>query len=107
MKPTDVPGECNAHCYVGDDWGDNSATFRCSLPAGHAGRHREKFRRGTAALEWERDERCYHDVRAELDDISGEWYCGKCLMGERAFELAESDAEPDPEDAHFPIGDLL
>lgn len=86
MSLGDVPGECNAHCYVGDNFGDNTATFRCSRPPNHAGMHRDVFRGGTATLEWTVDERCYHDAPAELDDFLNEWVCSKCLMRERELE---------------------
>ncbi len=56
-EPDDVPGDCNARCYVGDNHGDTHATFRCTLLPGHWGRHSEEFREGTAKLEWEKDER--------------------------------------------------
>lgn len=41
--PKDVEGECNCRFEVGDDFGDNSTTFRCQLPPGHDGPHVEKF----------------------------------------------------------------
>jgi len=55
----DVAGECNAHLYIGDDFGDNHATMRCQLPKGHIGVHRETFTRseaGTIIVTWENDE---------------------------------------------------
>lgn len=58
-EPDDVPGQCNAHLYVGDDHGDNHATMRCSLPKEHDGRHQEIFRQETATITWEKDERDY------------------------------------------------
>jgi len=42
-RPEDVVGECNAHLYIGDDYGDNEATMRCQLPLEHEGNHQEKF----------------------------------------------------------------
>ena len=42
-KPRDVPGQCNAHLYIADDYGDNTSTMRCQLPDGHDGRHHEMF----------------------------------------------------------------
>lgn len=60
--PKDVPGECNARLYVGDDYGDNTSTFRCGQEPGHAGPHRETFVRdredeaGRVVVEWDRDE---------------------------------------------------
>ena len=61
--PQDVPGECNAHLSIGDDFGDNSATMRCSLKAGHDGKHREEWGEG-CVVEWIKDMReppCEHD----------------------------------------------
>ena len=59
-EPPDTPGECNAHCYIADNFGDNHATMRCQLPKGHAGPHREVFTKmdaGGCVMTWERDER--------------------------------------------------
>lgn len=59
MKPNDVPGECNAHLYIADDYRDNEATIRCQLPAGHEGDHVERFdRKGNrVVVTWQKDER--------------------------------------------------
>lgn len=66
-KPKDTPGECNAHLYIADDWGDNTATIRCQLEKGHSGLHRESFRReGKVIIEWEVDER-------SLDENEDDW----------------------------------
>jgi hypothetical protein len=78
----DKPNQCNARMFLGDDYGDNDATFRCQLPVGHEGPHQEKFERkqmaptdiwpnppkscGKAVISWEFDERfdCpYHGVQ--------------------------------------------
>lgn len=51
---------CQATIEFGDDFGDNSCTFRCMLLAGHAGQHREWGRmcdRYPYSLEWEIDMR--------------------------------------------------
>lgn len=56
--PEDVAGECNAHLYIGDDFGDNYATMRCQLPLGHSGPHREEFREGKAKAQVEWIGRC-------------------------------------------------
>ncbi len=59
-EPEDQPGECNAHLYLADDYGDNSTTLRCGLPEGHKGQHLEKFKRsssGEVKIWWERDEK--------------------------------------------------
>jgi len=57
--PEDVKGECNAHLYISDDYGDNNATIRCQLPEGHDGPHKEEFERGgkPVTIQWEVDER--------------------------------------------------
>lgn len=63
-EPKDVEGECNAHLYIADDYGDNRATIRCQLPKGHDGEHREVFERGSSGevvIRWQKDERCYHE----------------------------------------------
>lgn len=59
LGPEDVDGECNAHLYIGDDYGDNHATIRCSLEKGHKGLHQEKFKRGDdeITITWREDER--------------------------------------------------
>ena len=54
--PEDVEGECNARFRVADDYGDGIATFRCSLPPGHIGPHREDFSdmfKHKATITWE------------------------------------------------------
>jgi len=58
-KPEDTEGECNAHLYLGDDYGDNETTIRCQLPKGHEGTHCEWFYRGDGkvTIAWEQDER--------------------------------------------------
>lgn len=67
-EPEDVEGECNAHLYIGDNYGDNRATIRCGFPEGHNGEHREVFHRRDrngeirqCIVTWEHDERCRHD----------------------------------------------
>jgi Fe-S-cluster containining protein len=58
-KPADVDGECNAHLYIADDYGDNSATMRCQRPVGHEGPHKEIYGAGDQKVEvtWSTDER--------------------------------------------------
>mgnify|MGYP001612492560 CR=1 FL=1 len=57
----DHPNECNAHLYIGDDYGDNHATMRCQELPGHPLPHREKFThsRGSNEIDvtWTIDER--------------------------------------------------
>ena len=57
--PEDVEGECNAHLYIADDYGDNSATMRCAGPPDHDGFHRETFDHygKVVIVTWEEDER--------------------------------------------------
>lgn len=74
MWTTDVPGQCNAHLYIGDDFGDNSATIRCQLPFGHEGAHIEKFSRGEGAavtVTWDKDERCWTYTELPADYFDG------------------------------------
>jgi len=40
--PSKREWKCNAEIVFGDDFGDNSCTFRCGLPKGHLGSHREE-----------------------------------------------------------------
>ena len=62
-KPRDVEGECNAHLYIGDDYGDGVATMRCQLPDGHDGPPREQFQRNgkPVIVTWHNDERRIED----------------------------------------------
>ena len=50
---------CGAVIFIGDDYGDNSATVICQLPEGHEGYHCEKFMRGENSnfILWKKDER--------------------------------------------------
>jgi len=77
MKPvSDVPGECNARLYIGDDYGDGTATMRCKLPAGHTGPHSESFTRSTflppgrqtVTITWEIDERADEEACARASE---------------------------------------
>ena len=58
-RPKDIEGECNAHLYLGDDWGDNVCTIRCQLPKGHRGLHKERGRllENPFTITWYKDER--------------------------------------------------
>ncbi len=57
-EPEDIDGECNAHLYIADNFGDNHATMRCQLETGHEGPHEEVFgRNGSPVLiRWHVDE---------------------------------------------------
>lgn len=99
-EPPDVDGECNAHCYLGDNFGDNHATMRCQLPKGHEGVHREEFERevpdgqpSRCVMTWERDERCWHDW-IDLDTEEG-----------RAAYLGDLDSDMDAENRRIWVED--
>ena len=89
----DIEGECNAHLYIADDYGDGSATIRCQLPEGHDGLHVEKFERrgGDVKIEWEIDERPHcslcgasdRPLEYVVDDASDEIFdvCDRCIIG--------------------------
>lgn len=51
--------QCNAELHIADDYGDNHATMKCQLDAGHDGPHEETFQRdGTpVTVTWFVDER--------------------------------------------------
>ena len=73
--PKDVDGQCNAHLYIGDDYGDNHATMRCQLPKGHDGDHQETFRNGKAKVTWSEDERTSDDFDGTSDPHEGPKDC--------------------------------
>ena len=52
-----IKGNCNALCFIGDDYGDNHAACRCGLLAGHEGKHEEVCRDGDLEIRWVKDER--------------------------------------------------
>ena len=56
-SPEDVPGECNARLFIGDDYGDNTATMRCQLEPGHSDLHEEKYgdEGEKVIVRWEKD----------------------------------------------------
>ena len=59
-EPPDVEGECNAHLYIGDNFGDNHATMRCALKPGHEGNHVETYERipeQRVTVSWTMDEK--------------------------------------------------
>jgi len=70
--PKDVEGECNAHMYLGDDYGDNRCTMRCNLPEGHDGPHQETFMRyeQPVVILWHVDEK---KKEQEEEDEYDEW----------------------------------
>jgi hypothetical protein len=52
---------CNAVLQIGDDYGDNVATFLCKQPPNHAGKHSETYNAGTeeepnmVTVTWQQD----------------------------------------------------
>lgn len=68
-EPGDVAGECNARLFIGDNYGDNTATMRCQLPLKHGGLHREQFEHegGPVTITWAADE------RERCDHGCGQW----------------------------------
>lgn len=81
--PEDVEGECNAWLGIADDYGDNQATMRCSLPVGHEGDHKEVARRFTVT--WAVDESLVCPTHGRTENMLGQ--CGEC----------EPPPEADPE----------
>ena len=73
--PKNVPGECNARLYIGDDYGDNRCTMRCKLPTGHGGKHKEIWRDGQCVVEWEGDD---HAKDIEQDGKEHAEFCNLC-----------------------------
>lgn len=55
--PKDIEGQCNAHCYIADGYGNNHVTIRCPLVPNHKDKHKEVSRGGKLIIEWEEDER--------------------------------------------------
>lgn len=75
--PKDKPNECNARMFLGDDWGDNRCTIRCSLARGHEGRHVEAFKseqHGRVRISWAMDAR----FTCERHGIQADDHCHIC-----------------------------
>lgn len=98
-EPGDAEGECNARLFIGDNYGDGTATMRCQLAPAHTGLHREEFDRegGKVTITWVADERerCDHgcgqwdhfhrdeDISCPKDADDHEWSdCAYCHPGE-------------------------
>lgn len=66
---------CRSEIYIGDDFGDNSATFRCKWPRNHAGIHSHWSIYGgddTITVTWTKDqflEKWINECISILDDI--------------------------------------
>lgn len=87
-EPSDVDSECNARLFIGDNYGDGTATMRCQLAHGHAGLHQEQFERkgGTVTITWAVDE------RERCDHGCGQW--------DHAHDDGETVSCPKYADAH-------
>ena len=48
--------KCKARLVLGDDYGDNSVTFRCQMMNGHSGAHVEEFNHVT--MLWTKEAQC-------------------------------------------------
>jgi len=100
--PNDVPGECNARLFIGDDFGDNSATMRCSLVPGHDGSHEKRYGEPGARIvvTWEKDERGACGVCGKLDNRGLDWcgdehldiICARDEAGQSATEPGKANA---------------
>jgi hypothetical protein len=68
-EPADNDNECNARLFIGDNYGDGTATMRCQLALGHDGLHQEQFDRegGPVTITWTADE------RRRCDHGCGQW----------------------------------
>jgi hypothetical protein len=105
-EPT-KPGECGARLWIGDDYGDNSATMVCRLPEGHEGWHEETWgQEGERKLiRWEKDQRkrCQHCGKWEHEcDSDGSTGCPRYSYTHHFMTcpvcIKEHDLHPTPED---------
>ena len=69
----DAEGKCNAWYVHGGEYGDEeSHVFRCELPPGHPGLHKEMWTKGSngndAFLAWAKDERPEIERQEEYDN---------------------------------------
>jgi hypothetical protein len=85
--PNDVDGECNARLFLGDDYGDNSCTFRCTAKPGHDGAHIETsgLPKNPVTVMWQLDQRFSCDKHG----LRSEYYCSDC-DAEQIIEEAKS-----------------
>lgn len=81
--------KCPAIIQMGDDHGDNYATFHCDLEEGHDGLHVEKgnmYQKHPYSLTWEGDmreacERCpARMVRGNVCIVCNKIICPECLV---------------------------
>ena len=83
-EPEDVEGHCNARLYLADNHGDNHATVRCILPAGHDGPHQKNFTRDLVKADdqkqhiiitWEHDESLMCEKHGRVEGPPPCWQC--------------------------------
>lgn len=77
-EPEDVPGDCNARLYIGDNFGDGHATMRCGLPASHEGLHCETYSArngGQVTVTWEK---CERQAEADQEAETAAAVCCRC-----------------------------
>lgn len=87
-EPEDGDGQCNARLFIGDNYGDNTATMCCQLAPSHDGLHKEEFDRegGKVTITWVTDE------RRRCDHGCGQWE-------HKHGSKHDDDAIPCPRDA--------
>ena len=83
---------CGCQLSLGDDFGDNSCTFKCQLEYQHEGQHEEKFE--DVVIHWSRDDRdeclcghlqCYH-AHYDLEGNMIDEKCAFVTCGCQKFE---------------------
>lgn len=96
-EPDDIEGECNAHLYIADNYGDSHGTMRCGLKPGHEGMHDETYRHrdGRVTVKWDGDDRATdEDTECSLCDGAG---CKACdasfLPSEKCCECGSLEIE--------------
>ena len=88
---------CGATLEFGDDYGDNSSTFRCQLPEDHEGRHVEAgnmYGKCPYRLEWDGDMRPHCDdccvlLPEDEEAVPVQLYHGDKLVGYKVHTCAK------------------
>ena len=90
-----TPETCGAAIFMGDDYGDNHATFICSQPKDHEGWHMEEGRGRKYRLAWEKDERCICPRCGKLGVryhyCTNDEYCPHATKAEYLFEVLKEE----------------
>lgn len=100
MSAAGATATCGAALFIGDDFGDNSATMRCQLTEGHDDvLHVERFSRGEheIVVTWPHDER----ERCKVHGLQPGADCEPCWadqdelreLADKLRELREQDVE--------------